>query len=396
MKVSASQPVVFGYTSPRKIKGSASSTQINEEIKEVSAAIQASIQQNNTNKTAYVAGGIGLLVIAALAYQNYTLSQENAGLAAALGKLGSSSPDCTYSYDPKIHENFSQTSLAQVFQLDVSQGSPWCLDILTYGNSDLVTPEEKGDHVQSVFENTDRIVPHLSQSFKEPIIRKGRVDYFTDNPADDPERRDNILGMLIEHNCINTVEKIVQANLLSQFDLDTLLTAKRQATRALSHYTKQLLQSIAAKSPNNPLAWGFGEALSQTDSFDQYDGSQITVNVRLADHFPEYVFGPNQHLQAANVQRILIDTPEYKTWFEAYLVNLLERKDSEGNQINIQSQSQKDRVLTFIKQGLADNRPFTVALIGTNEVATLINNEGLTKDVQDVIEGKKTAVARLI
>lgn len=393
MKVCASQPVVFGYTAPRKIRGNASSTDINKEIEEVSAAIQASIMQNNTNKTVIAAGGIGLLVIAALAYQNYNLSQENAGLAAAINQMGGSSSKCSYSYEPKMHEQFGETPFEKKFELDIKQGSPWCLDILTYGNKALKTPQQKKVFLENKFNNRDQLVAHLSQQFLEPVITKGNVNYYTGNPSDDPERKDNMLGMLIEHNCINTVQGLIDVDLLKEFDLNTLQTAKRQATRALSPYTVTLLRSIAAKSPNSPLSWGMGADLAETDGYDAYDAKEINIKVHLTDYLPEHLFGPHQHHRATQLQRSVIETDEFKIWFKAYLTNLLERKDSEGNPINIEHEAQQKRVLRHINSGLSDNRPYTVALLKQRDIATLVNSNELTRKVQELVEGSSTAVS---
>ncbi len=68
-RVQTADPSVFGYSAQQQ---KAKTSDVNRDIINATKAIQASVANANSNKTVYVASGLALVVIAALAFQNHS------------------------------------------------------------------------------------------------------------------------------------------------------------------------------------------------------------------------------------------------------------------------------------------------------------------------------------
>lgn len=95
-RIHRSEPNVFGYNNRAEAKNVAATTvtadestrnDVNRDIINATKAIQASVANTNSNKTAHLVSGMALLVIAALAYQNHLMAADRKEMSDMLQKF---------------------------------------------------------------------------------------------------------------------------------------------------------------------------------------------------------------------------------------------------------------------------------------------------------------------
>ncbi len=310
-RVNSAEHSVFGYNQT-KAKQAAN---VNKDIISATQAIQASVADASNNRTTYVASGLALVVIGALAYQNYIQTIQ-------LGKLS---------------EIFEQTKSGTNFNPPMYDGGPSneaCLDILLpkMTKAAHLLFGQKYSNFVDIINNQDetQTIATLSSFVHNTKLKTPNGDMVT-LPSTTK------LGALITTGCDITLTNFEKH--YKNLEKSVLFDALQRAADVANY--DQWTKLMIAYEPHIKEAddYPYGYALRATDALDS-SNANIQVNVQVGDDTYnvfnsngklaiEGYLNPRASILKGLFQNQIINEEQFPSFIEMQMKEYFERGDHE-------------------------------------------------------------------
>lgn len=324
-RINASEPNVFGYTNHVDKKNTAKNAaasntttapvtnDINRDIIIATKAIQASVANTNSNKTAYLVSGLSLLIIAALAYQNSLMAADRKEMSDLIQKLNPGAGFSSPLYDG-------------------GPSNELCLDILLQRPNDTkhMLFGTKFANFQSLIGKSEREqVNYLSEVLSELPVQTPNGDSITLHNV-------SRLRALILSHCTTTFTNF--EDLLPQFSVETLNDALLASSDVANYDEFKKIKAALKQNGVDPKNLPFSYAMSQTDPKMAKD-LRMRVQVIMGEDEVYHAFDSQQNVATngyANpkhsilnglFQQKLVQDEDYTLYLEGRVQNLLESGD---------------------------------------------------------------------